>query len=228
MVIWVVVGLAMSAYAQSAPQIDDPPLSVKCEIVGVRLEPNEGSHDYFRIVVSVNAHIVNLGGTPVLIATRALPWFSREVVTSGSGSLDNEKVLYEEAGVSNGQMDYEWLNLKSHLRGFPPPPDAVRSLAPGEGWTVSYETPISIQFDPLLAKSSEANAAHRDALTSNAPVYYRVQVAFWPPAAGPLKGLAKFGHRLQKRWERYGRLKLDSVWSEPVQLNLPARGTGSG
>jgi len=210
---------------------DAVPLRLRVQILGVKVEEFSHPKDVVPVTVKLRLEFLNVGRKPVILLTKNSPLCVGATLTRNSESASAGNILFDEyAGPANQSRSPEWTEFRKTLDQQSPPSSLVRILQPGESWVTESFIVLrpSIKFESYRVDRPPVNW---QILKESSPVWLRLQCDLWPRNVErpPLSEKFKLGRELQKRWKRMGDLQLESVMSNPIELDLQANDqTGRG
>lgn len=174
------------------------------------------------IIVKLKLEIINDGVKPLIFLKENSPILVGYALTKDSDKTFPEDRLafsYTGPGVDTSP---KWAALRQSLDQSSPPPDKVRIVVPNETWQFNDTVRIFLSTE-VGNKSVFPKNASWEAIQKLSPVWLHVIYQVWPLNLEPSsrdQAKLKFGYKLQRRWDRYGRLWLDGLLSIPIKLNL--------
>src|SRR5947209_10047702 len=214
-----------NAVAQGTQNQTSGPLSLRGTVESVQVIKDTSSSAY--IAIKLKMELINTGSRPVIFLKRA-PIFPGARLAKSPEDLGTNNILASEYGGPSNDISPEWTTLRSSLDQPSPPPDETLILMPGESWPleapVGFPVPINSHKTDTFFRETESLPVIQEL----SPVWLRVVCEVWPfnvelPALGPEREKLKFGHKLQKRWNDEGLLWLDTIYSEPIMLDLRSK-----
>jgi hypothetical protein len=195
------------------------PLRLRGRVVKVELSRQDAHGIVFDLRLSLE--LVNTSKQPVILLRRPFWLGSITLARSPEDAAANKYIYLSSAwpSVYRGGEHSEWKNLQQRLDQQSPPPDLTRILAPGESFLYETDATLYIEKPGSVDKTSQPWEIIRRA----SPVWLQVTLETWPvnvePKVNPDN--PEFGRMLQYRWQKAGKLQLEHLTSEPMQLSLP-------
>lgn len=222
-----IVIMNIEAQTLSNSMKDKEPYSVALRGQVESVEINQSPPSSVSIIVKLKLEIINDGVKPLIFLKEDSPILVGSDLTKNPDKVSPENrlaFLYAGPGVDTSP---KWAVLRQSLDQSSPPPDKVRILMPNETWHFNDTAQIYLSTE-AGNKSVFPKSASWEAIQKLSPVWLRVVCEVWPlnlePPSRDRTNRARtkltFGHKLQRRWDRYGRLWLDGLQSIPIKLNL--------
>lgn len=179
------------------------------------------------IIVKLKLEIINDGVKPLIFLKENSPVLVGYALTKDDAKTFPEDRLafsYTGPGVDTSP---KWAVLRQSLDQPSPPPDKFRILMPNETWPFNDTARIVLSTEAENKNIFPKNASW-EAIQKLSPVWLQVIYQAWPLNIEPPsrartnrdRTKLTFGHKLQRQWDRYGRLWLDGLLSTPIKLNL--------
>lgn len=174
-----------------------------------------------RISVDASMSIVNAGKRPLLLLKNPTPACYGILLTKTAGPADEGNVFFRDYKGPSLSTSSEWASLRSALDQNDPPPDEVRSLEPGESWTIKTTIAFSLHTKPESDSFGHPPISW-DSLHRASSVWMRLNCDVWPlnlePTGNPSQ--RSFGQQLQERWSNVGFLQTEPLVSEPMPVRF--------
>lgn len=198
------------------------PLHLRGRVGGVRLARETASSIVFD--VKLYLEFTNAGDRPAIILRREF-WLGAKTLARSPEDAAADKYLYTSSHWPSLTASPEWETLRQRLNEQFPPPDVTRVLAPGE--SLPYEAKVTLYIQK--AGSFDGTSQKWEAIRQASPVWLQVTFEMWPIALEPRfdPDNPDFGKTLRRRWHPYGRLEIEHLTSEPMQLDLTTLALGS-
>lgn len=167
--------------------------------------------------VKLNLEFTNTSDKPVIIFQREF-WLGAKTLARSPEDSAAHKYLYVSGQWPSVSTSPEWGELRQRLDQPNPPQDLTRVLAPGE--SLPYEASVTLYIEKV--GSFDKTSQRWDTIKQASPVWLQVTLEMWPVNIEPHVDPENpgFGKMLQRRWQQYGRLQIDQLTSEPMQLDL--------
>jgi len=228
---WLVGLLIFSSMLPVKAQTDNTPqsqqsLTMRGVVKSLTIEQQRSSH---YIVVELRCELTNTGSIPLI--------FWKYKYEDGLGGLWNEPyvfsgkkvsrtpnftpqdILYSQIGGPSVYTSPEWNKMHKALDQKTPPADVTTILMPNQSF--SFDSKVTIVCNEDRFDSIPAFSELQEASVFWLRVYYEVWSFNLEP--NPRRGLSlKFGRKLQRKWKDVGKLWLDDIYTEPIQLDLKA------
>jgi hypothetical protein len=174
------------------------------------------------LAVVLKLEFINISGEPVVLLTKKGPYCPRAVLTKTPGPAAGENILYDLYRGPSVNTSPEWKAFHEALDQPRPPVGIVQVLKPGDSWVKEIDITLRLPIEKEESYRADRPAASWAFILQNSSIWFRVGCETWPfnIENNPLSDEFQFGHELQQRWLQYGSLQLDSLVSEPIELNL--------
>ena len=191
-------------------------LKLKAQLVEFQLLDEDQHKIRFRVKLRLT--FANEGSEPVLLLKQQFA-IGAEMLARNCEEARIGTYLYTSRQWPSVSRAPEWARWSRKLDTATPPVDLLFVLPPGNSVSDALETTIYIE----KAGNFDRTNKPWDEIKRTATICLQVQVGTWPAnleqnrnPEGPT-----FGQTLQQRWKSYGRLQLERLTSEPVELSLP-------
>lgn len=192
------------------------PVYLRGRIVKVRLARQDVHSIVFKL--ELNLQLVNVSTSPVILLKR-LYWLGATTIAGSSEEAKAHKYMYASGGWPSVSGGSEWGELRQRLNQENPPSALTRTLALGE--SLQYETEATLYNEK--AGSVDKTSLPWEVIREASPAWLQVSIEVWPinvePKVDPEN--LEFGKTLQNRWQQFGKLQLERLTSEPMQLSFP-------
>ena len=187
------------------------------------IELNNVSSSGVTVVVKLKLELLNNGATSIIfLAAEPSLLVGATLAKSPVDSLSGKNLIMEYAG-PGVDTSPKWAMLRKSLDQSYPPYDKVRILKPNESWKLEDSVGISMPTESGKNNIHFPKRESWEVIQKASPVWLRVICEVWPlnlePSSSDRTEL-KFGHKLQRRWERDGFLLLKPLYSDPLKLDL--------
>ena len=175
----------------------------------------EAEYDSIKLTLKLRLDFKNTGAKPVLMLRRE-PVIVEERITSEA--TDGEKrCLLRREGYPSIDRRREWEDLRSVVDRQSPLASVIKILAPGEIWTL--ETTDWFHIDKKTSVNGDQSWA---VISGTSTIWFQVTLESWPRniERGDERYEYTFGKALRERWQSFGELRLESITSEPIPLDL--------
>ena len=194
-------------------------VTLRGQIKGIELRDVTASG--VTIVVKLKLEARNDGAKPVIFLEDDSPQITGATLTKSPSDPFTKALVANHWGPSV-DTSAKWSNLRRSLDKASPPRDMVRVLAPNETWWLEKEVYISVPTE-AGNHSYFPKRASFETIQEYSAVWLHVNCQVWPLNVEPSsndRSKLKFGRALQRRWKDVGLLWLDSIYSEPIMLDL--------
>ncbi len=201
---------------------DKEPYSVILQGQVESVEVSQSPPSDVSIVVKLKLEIINDGMKPLIFLKENFPILVGYTLTKDSGgTFPDDRLAFSFTG-PGVDTSPKWTVLRQSLDQSSPPPNKVRILMPNETW--HFDDSVRIHLSTEAGnKSLSPKSVSWESIQKLSPVWLHVIYQAWPLNVEPIsrdRTKLTFGHKLQRRWDRYGRLWLDGLLSTPIKLNL--------
>jgi hypothetical protein len=219
----VLISLNVLAQNRSGGQSINPFSPVRLEGETEWIEFRDVSSASVTIVAKLKLEAHNDGSEPVIILTQEAPRITAAVLTQNPSDPFTKALIVNHWGASVDRSP-KWSTLRRNLNQSSPPRESVRVLMPNESWRFQCEIHV---VAPTAAgnRSYTPSGASFETLQQHSPIWLKVNWEVWPLNVEPWshdRNKLKLGHSLRRRWKDVGVLWLDTVYSEPIKLDLKA------
>jgi hypothetical protein len=137
--------------------------------------------------------------------------------------VSKERAIQDSPGGASVDDSPRWSQLRQALDLSVPPGSKIKTLAPGEEWTLRIAVAFGFPVREQDARRRDPRTSAWKDIARLATVWCSVRCDFWPAnleigTEDRMNGT--FGRELRRRWRPYGLLQLDSVYTRPVLLDL--------
>jgi hypothetical protein len=199
------------------------PLVLRGRVLSVKDETLSNA-SFVAVTATLRLEFVNAGGSPVILLTDRSPLCVGATLTRSSGAALGDNILFDEYRGPSVSTSPDWGVFRATLDQQKPPARLVQIIKPGESWAteslVVLRPPIKLERYRV-----DRPPVAWQILKESSPVWLRLKCDVWPQNVErrPTSGKVVFGHELQKRWRHFGELQLNSLVSEPIELDLRER-----
>lgn len=196
-------------------------LVLRVRVVSIKNESSPGT-SVIAMTAALRMDLHNEGKKPVILLIEKAPLCVRAVLTKSSGAAVGDNILFDEYRGPSVATSPDWEIFRRALDQPKPPVEMTQIVKPGESWAtdsfVVMRPPVKLE----RYRVDRPPISWR-LLRESSPVWLRVECDAWPlnVERQPTSGKIRFGRELQKRWHEFGKLQLDSVVSEPIEVELP-------
>jgi hypothetical protein len=216
----VIAPLLLCAGVDASVEEERPALRVRVVLLSASTEESDKSS--VRIKLKAKLRFINAGERPLILLDRE-PWTNLETLSLSREDAEAGRIVFDNVHLPSiyRAPGNEWERLTRDLDKRQPPPGLTRILPPGGAW--------EFEWDYWWTMSKETynyggEVKGWNELRAKSPLWLTFSFGMWPSNVEPnvrRRGERKeFGHRLRRRWAEFGDLWLDSVGSEPVELNI--------
>jgi hypothetical protein len=205
------------AVSRRAAKNEKPELRVRGRVLEAALR----STDTCCVVIDLKLKLefFNDGERPLILLSRE-PWIVGELFSVSDEDARAGKFIYSNYHLPSilRAPGNKWEQLEHQLDQPTPPESLTRILSPGETW--GYETDTWWTIDKK--ENYEGRSESWDSIKQHSHVWLSLEFEMWPVNVEPRVNPSKlaFGKKLRHRWRESGVLRLDSIRSEPMELNL--------
>jgi len=177
------------------------------------------------VTATLRLEFVNAGRGPVILLISRSPICAGTTLTRSARPALGDNILFDEYRGPSVSTSPDWEVFRTNLDQPKPPVGLFQIIKPGESWAtdsfVVLRPPIKIERYRV-----DRPPISWQMLKESSPVWLRLKCDMWPLNVEhqPTPEKTRFGHELQKRWQDVGELELNSLESEPVELDLRQRG----
>lgn len=186
----------------------------------------QGNSERIAVTVSLIIEFVNNSEQPIIMLTQKCPYCPQVILTRTQDPAVGENILYDLYRGPSISKSSEWENFRSVINQSIPPQGIFKVLKPRERWSRDIDYTMSLPINKLESYRADRPAVDWDVILKNPTVWLRFGCDVWPfnVESDPWAEEFRLGNELQKKWLKYGLLQLDSVVSEPIELNLQSLG----
>jgi hypothetical protein len=209
----------LSVSAKGATHPTAKALCLRGQVKSVEIEANPSSASAF-IRIKLQVEFVNTGTEPIILLRRT-PSFVAAALAKEPSDFESGKVLAADGVWPAHSIAPEWAALRAQLDK-PRPSDETRVLLPNESWSLETVVGVDVPVDPSRYTSSRKKESLQ-VIQQLSPLWLRITSEVWPwnlEETGAERENLSLGHKLQKRWRGVGLLWLDTIYSEPIMLDL--------
>lgn len=205
------------AFKGAAANEESSMLKLKGQLLEFRLVSEDQSQ--IRFYVKLRLTFVNTANEPVILLQQQFD-VGAELLARNCEDAKVEKYLYSSAHWPSVSKAPEWASWRRKLDTESPSGDLVSLLPPGGSLSAEVETAINIE----KAGSFDRTSKPWDEINRTGTVCLQVVVQTWPINLETNRNPdhLEFGETLRKRWSSHGRLQLDRLTSEPIELSFPS------
>jgi hypothetical protein len=215
--------ISLCVFAQNRPggQVMNPFSVVKLKGETESIDFRDVSSSSVTIVAKIKLEVHNDGEEPVIIFKQESPQITAAILTRSPSDPSTKALIVNHWGAAVDRSP-KWSILRKSLDQSSPPRDMVRVLMPNESWRFDYEIHLVAPTDKGN-RSYIPKGASFEALQQHSPIWLKLNWEVWPLNVEPWgddRNKLKLGHSLRRRWKDVGVLWLDSIYSEPIKLDL--------
>lgn len=194
-------------------------LTLQCRVDHIDFQERDAS--FARLNLGLTVRLVNTGTAPIILL-RKEPAFPGAKLARSSDDLAKGNYLHSTYSGPAVDLSDQWASLREKLDQPTPPSDLTRTLMPGETWELKVERDLIFDSSPSTYPKQKSFKEIQKA----SPVSLQVVCDVWPFNVEPLANdptaseKLPLGHKLQRRWQSYGTVWLETLLSEPVLLDL--------
>lgn len=182
-------------------------LSIKGEVTKLKIT-EEGSDQICDI--SLKLEFINTSSSPVVMLLGTYEsgkwWLLNTRLARSLKDVSANRYIYTGGvGPSYSGLSPEWDELRRRLNTSAPPSGITITIPPGKLYVYHCDTFVKLSKSDIISTSS--------------PLWLLLTIEMWPQNIETGPGNS-FGKRLKKRWQSYGKLQLDAMTSDPIQLDL--------
>ena len=192
-------------------------LKLKAQLLEIRLLNEDQGQ--IRFYVKLRLTFVNEANESVIVLKQQFD-VGAEFLARNCEDAKAGKYLYSSVHWPSVSRAVEWARWRRRIDTEIPSPDLFSTLPPGGSMSVDVETAINIE----KAGNFDRTSKPWDEIKQTPTVCLQVMVQTWPKNLEPNRNPERLelGETLRQRWSSYGRLQLDRLTSEPIELRLPS------
>lgn len=217
----------LSVSAQTAAAQNQQGLTMRGIIKSLTIEADKSAH-YIR--VELRCEVTNTGSNPIIFWKHSekdnlggfwdKPFVLIGKMLSRAPNFNPENVIDDQIWGPSVYISPAWAKMRKALDQQAPSPDVTTILLPNQ--KTEFDLAVYITGNEKRGDSFPEHPTFNE-LKEISTLWMRVSYEAWSFNLEPNPrhyGNMKFGHNLQKRWAKYGKLWLDNIYSEPIQLDL--------
>jgi hypothetical protein len=176
------------------------------------------------VTATLKLEFVNTGERPVILLINRSPLCVGTTLTRSAGPALGDNILFDEYRGPSANTSPDWKVFRTTLDQPKPPAGLFQIIKPGESWAtdsfVVLRPPIKLERYRV-----DRSPVSWQILKESSPVWLRLRCDVWPlnVERQPTSGELRFGRELQRRWKDFGELQLNSLVTEPIELDLRER-----
>jgi hypothetical protein len=177
------------------------------------------------VTVTLKLEFVNTGEKPVILLINRSPLCVGTTLTRSAAPALGDNILFDEYRGPSVSTTPDWKAFRTTLDQPKPPVGLFHVIKPGESWAT--DSFVVLRPPSKLERYRvDRSPVSRQILKESSPVWLRLKCDVWPfnVEHQPTSGKMRFGRELHKRWQDVGELQLNSLESEPMEVDLRQRG----
>ena len=205
-----------SAEAQNNGTPQQKGLSLRGRIQSMTIEQDK-SEDY--VILRLKYELTNTRSTPIIRWKHQDPTFTG-LSLARSQRFEREDIIHSYQGGPSIDTSQVWTDMQKALDKEYPPSDQTDFIKPSA--SLSFYSKVTIVCPKKAVPGLLYEPSLRE-LEAIGKIWLRVYYEAWSLNLEPDALRRKdrdFGHALQRRWEQFGQLWLDDIYSDPIMLDL--------
>lgn len=205
--------------AGSVVKTTDEPTVLKLQAHVVEFRLLEEDRNMIRFGLKLRLTFVN-GGSESVILLKQNFGVGAEMLARSCEDAKEGKYLYTSTHWPSVSRALEWANWRRQIDTRIPSPSLLSVLGPGNSLSVDVQTAINIEKGGNFDRTNKT----WDEIKRSATIWLQVEIQTWPTNLEPNHDPEnlELGQSLRKRWMSYGKLYLERLRSEPIQLQFPS------
>jgi hypothetical protein len=195
-------------------------------VVGSLIIEKQKSTNYIR--VGLHYELTNAGSTPIIFwkpSENLNSHWNESYVFAGltisrTSTFAPEDILDSYSGGSSVNTSSKWVKARKNLDQASPQSDSTTIILPNQ--SLFFDSDVTIVCNQERSDSIPEHPTFNE-LKEVGTIWVRACYEAWSPNLEPNQHKnheLKFGRMLQQRWKNFGRLWINDLCSEPIQLNL--------
>ena|SRR5262245_15255186 len=232
---YLIFGLITSGALSITAQIDESrnqrDFIVQSAVKAVSVEADKSGE---LIRLELRNDLINKGATPIILwkpfilwepkvgldSFREAPYVFTGLKISRDPAFAKKDILDEYYGGPSASFWIAWENMRKALDQAIPPSRLTRIVLPAQSLT--FDSTVTIVCNKKPSGSIPDHPTFNE-LQEAGTLWLRVYYETWSlnlERDSPDAIKRRFGHKLQERWKKYGKLLLDDMYSEPIKIEL--------